>query len=372
MKQTIIPMKNDARLVVRTSGDLFIEGGEEPQLTATVEDGESFRMKDEDGAVYLHANSDTKLKVPAGVNLVLERVSGDASILAISGKVEVQKVGGDLHFQKLNGISVDSIGGDCVFKEVSGTVEIRRVGGDLDGFKAQDVLARSVGGDAELSSVQGKVQVSAGGDAHIQIIDAAVSETNVRTGGAIELVVMENAAANLSLESDSEKISVHAGGQLLDVKERDYVLPLGLGGAAVRLSAGGEIKVREGKEAMGEFSFVFDDLEDTWRDFGREIEEKIRQSMKGVNHSLRHAGWEASNAMRHAADKVEGFTRTDDFGHRSEGKVYGFGFEPNASAPAAKEKKAASDEERMLVLKMLQDKKISVEEAEKLLQALEG
>jgi hypothetical protein len=37
-----------------------------------------------------------------------------------------------------------------------------------------------------------------------------------------------------------------------------------------------------------------------------------------------------------------------------------------------KEKKPASDEERILVLKMLQDKKISVEEAEKLLQALDN
>jgi hypothetical protein len=73
--------------------------------------------------------------------------------------------------------------------------------------------------------------------------------------------------------------------------------------------------------------------------------------------------------MRQAAEKMDGFSR--DF-HGHDGRVYGFGFEPNQEAPAAKEKKVATDEERMLVLKMLQEKKISVEEAEKLLQALEG
>jgi hypothetical protein len=43
--------------------------------------------------------------------------------------------------------------------------------------------------------------------------------------------------------------------------------------------------------------------------------------------------------------------------------------EPDASATKAKS--GPTDEERMLVLKMLQEKKISVEEAEKLLNALD-
>jgi hypothetical protein len=357
-------MKSDAKLVVRASSDLFIEGGELPQLVATVDDGDSFRMKDDNGTIYLHANSDFKLRIPATVSLVLERVGGDASILEMSGKVEVQKVGGDLHFQKLNEISADSVGGDCIFKEISGPIDLKRVGGDLDGFKLGDISAYGIGGDAELSAVQGKVQLSAGGDVHLQFANPQIAGSKIRAGGELSVV-----KANLKLESGSESISVHACGQQLDVEEESYSLPLGEGGETVELNAGGEIDVKEGKEAMGEFSFVFDDIGDTWRDFGKEIEEKIRHSMKGVNHQLRHAGWEASNAMRQAADKMDGFSR--DFNSR-DGRVYGFGFEPNKVAPAAKEKKAASDEERMLVLKMLQEKKISVEEAEKLLQALEG
>ena len=50
--------------------------------------------------------------------------------------------------------------------------------------------------------------------------------------------------------------------------------------------------------------------------------------------------------------------------------MYGFSFDDRSEEPVKKEKKAVSDDERMLVLKMLQEKKISVEEAEKLLQAL--
>jgi hypothetical protein len=369
MKQTIVPMKADARMVIRSTADLFIEGSALPQLTATVDDGDSFRMKDDDGRIYLHINSDTKLTIPETVSLVVERVGGDASILGMKGDVEVQKVGGDLHFQALNKISVDSVGGDCVFKDVASSVVIKRVGGDLDGFKTMDLSAFSVGGDAELSGIQGLVQVGTGGDVHLQLNAQQVKESHVHAGGDITLVVLENSQANLELTSGSYDISVHACGQEVDLEEDYYKLPLGEGGATVELKAGGNIEVREGKESMNEFSFVFDNLGDTWRDFGREIEDKVKRSMRGVNHSLRHASWEASNAVRGAADKIDQFTR--DTPKDGEGKVYGFGFGTNDETPV-KEKKAASDEERMLVLKMLQDKKITVEEAEKLLQALEG
>jgi hypothetical protein len=40
--------------------------------------------------------------------------------------------------------------------------------------------------------------------------------------------------------------------------------------------------------------------------------------------------------------------------------------------PPVAEKRGVSENERILVLKMLSEKKISVEEAEKLLKALEG
>ena len=362
-------MKADARLIIRSSADLFIEGGPQPQLIATVNDGDSFRMRDESGSIYLNSNSDTKLVLPEGASLVIERVGGDASITSMKGKVEVQKVGGDLTLQTLGVISVDTVGGNVIYKDLTGAFEIKRVGGELEGFNAGDISAYFVGGDADLSGVLGKVQLSAGGDVRLQFNAPQIMESRVKAGGDIELSVLENASANLSLQSGGEEITVHACGQELDVEKESYDLPLGQGGAVVQLIAGGDVAVREGKESVNQYSSVFKDLGDTWRDFGHEIEEKVRRSMRGVNQSLRQAGWEASNAMREATDKFDKFSR--NFPSESGGKVYGFGFEPENSGPV-NEKKTASDEERMLVLKMLQEKKITVEEAEKLLQALEG
>jgi hypothetical protein len=358
-------MKEDVSLVIKTGDDIMIEGTDQPQLVATVEDGDSFRMKDEGGAIYIRAASDARLSVPRNARVTIEFAGGEVGLLNLNGNVTVQKVGDDLTFQNLNSISVDSVGGDCFFKEVTGSIEIHRVGGDLDGYNANQVKALAVGGDIELSDISGAVDLKSGGDIHLQLTSAELSESHLQAAGDINLEVAANTKAILNMSSNGESISVKACGQQLDVEERNYTLPLGEGGAAIELNAQGDIKVGEGKESTNEFSFVFNDLGDTWRDFGREIEDKIRQSMKGMNHTLKEAGWQMSDAVQRATEKMHGF----DVG--KEGKVFGFSFDKPGQPEVKKEKKRVSDEERMMVLKMLQEKKISVEEAEKLLQALE-
>jgi hypothetical protein len=55
---------------------------------------------------------------------------------------------------------------------------------------------------------------------------------------------------------------------------------------------------------------------------------------------------------------------------RQEKRTWSFEW-PSSSAPAQREPEV-SDEERLMILRMLEQKKISLEQAEQLLQALEG
>jgi hypothetical protein len=169
MKQTTVPMKEDARLIIRSSADLLVEGSDLPQLSAVVDDSDSFRMKDEGGAIYIRADSDARLRVPAGVSLTLEKVGGDAGLLSLNGQVIIQRVGGDLTVQKVASFAADTIGGDCYCKEITGSVDLNRVGGDMDGFKVGQLNANDIGGDLELSGLGGKVTARVGGDVRLQI-----------------------------------------------------------------------------------------------------------------------------------------------------------------------------------------------------------
>ncbi len=361
MKQTTIPMKEDARLIVKTGGDIMIEGSDSVQLTAIVDDGDSFRMKDENGVIYIKSDSNAKLTIPRKAELTVEWVGGDASVAGLSSRAVIQKVGGDLVLQSMGDVSIESVGGDCFCREIGGSLDIRQVGGDLDGFKVSTVKAVMAGGDISLSGLNGAVEVNAGGDIHVQCSMAEIPVSRLHAGGDISFRVLPGTHATLEMKSSGEEINVSACGQQLSVEQSEYSLPLGEGGNKVELQAGGDIDVSEGKESTNEFSFVFDNLGETWRDFGKEIEMKIKQGMKSVNHSLKQAGWQTEDALHRAAEKMRA----------KEGKVYGFTFDGNAKPETEKSKKGISDEERMMVLKMLQDKKISVEEAEKLLQALE-
>jgi sRNA-binding protein len=83
------------------------------------------------------------------------------------------------------------------------------------------------------------------------------------------------------------------------------------------------------------------------------VQEKMRQAQAKLEQKL-------AAAQRKAEAKS---------GRRPSEKVsFSFGGQPFP----APEKPAASEEERLLILKMLEEKKITIEEAEMLLNALEG
>jgi hypothetical protein len=83
-----------------------------------------------------------------------------------------------------------------------------------------------------------------------------------------------------------------------------------------------------------------------------------------VQEKMRQAQAKLEQKMAAAQRKAQAKT-----GRRPPEKVgFSFGGQPFA-APATS---AASEEERLLILKMLEEKKITVEEAEMLLNALEG
>lgn len=186
------------------------------------------------------------------------------------------------------------------------------------------------------------------------------------------MAVVPGAKAQLEMHSSGQEISVHACGQDADWEGAELSLLLGEGGARILLEAGGEIEVSDHGDTPRDFEEVFDDLEDNWKDFGIELEERIRESLGLASETLARASHNAAHASNRAREKMDRAMRkieekTSNLDQKK--RFVGFAID-NPSSPA-KPKIGASDEERMLVLRMLQEKKISVEEAEKLLNALD-
>jgi len=372
MKQTTIPLKPDARVTVKGSADLSVEGNDEQTLMVIVERGDYLKMWDENGIVRISAFSDCRLLLPNNVPVTVERTGGDCFIRNFSNRVVVGKIGHDLRMDAIGGASVESVGRNCQILNSSGAVEIARVGDTLTTDNIQSILAGSVGDDARLHGVSGRVEVKAGGDIKIQVQqDNKVPAIRAVAGSDIELYLPQNAACQLQLVSGGEDIYVHAAGQHVESSEHDLDLPLGNGGETVYLKSGDEIRVSD--QGAPDWPKDVYNWGDQWKDFGldiaRRIEEGIRIAGDSVDYAVRKAGKASRKAERQVRHAMRGW---DEWGYRPGHHVRVVGFPPEDEAPTeAAPRSETTDQERMLVLKMLQEKKITVEEAEKLLNALD-
>lgn len=372
MKQTIIPMKSDAKVVLSIGGDLYLEGIDQPTFIAVVDDGDSFRMKEETGLIYVRSNSDCKISIPESVNTTIERVNGDCNVQNLKNRIVVGRIDGDLNIRSIGGASIENVGGDCVVKDVSGNIEIARVGGDLVVDQSSQLLVSNVGGDLDAENVTGKVDSNVGGDVELWIKINDIPEMNLKAGGDIHLMVPEGANALLDLSAGGD-IDLETVDQKGEFENELKNLALGQGGALVRLRAGGDICVSDSSSERPDFGKIFINFDTDWSKFARDIESRVKKSMDKALHAADYSTRRAEDLSHTAQEKVDHAMRKMEergiFNERDR-KYPGFSFENRSTASEVKQ--PVSEEERMLILKMLQDKKITVEEAEKLLKALEG
>jgi SHOCT-like domain len=226
-------------------------------------------------------------------------------------EIQITNVGGDLSIRGWERTDLEARSDDSPRVEQDGDAVTLSCGGDLSVSlpRSATVAISYVGGDLKVENLDGAVELSfVGGDVFLQNISGEVSIAGVIGG--------ETRTENVA------KVSMSAQG----------------GGIGVDVSAKVQRKV---DEAMRKADRKL-----------RNAEHKLRQAhsahldfrMRDVEQVMRRDGQSVSprwNASSNTSDAEE------------------------SSHPI-------SDEERMAILKMLQEKKITSEEADKLLAALEG
>ena len=87
---------------------------------------------------------------------------------------------------------------------------------------------------------------------------------------------------------------------------------------------------------------------------------------------MRRAEEKLAETMRKVEQRVQEAERRSGEGDGRRRKSYGWVSPPAPPAPPKPKRAPATDEERMMILRMVEQGKISVEQAEKLLAALTG
>jgi hypothetical protein len=355
-------------------------------------------------------------------------LEGELTIQEASGNLVIHGAGPTL-IQTVNGdLVVKNVAGDLKIKSVNGNATARDIQGD---FSVSD----SVKGDLSLKDVSGNASAKADGNITLSLDPAPGEQYDFTAGGDLLCNLSADASAAVHIVHASDVTVKITGVELGEVGDEPIDFTLGDGDAVLNLSADGNVFVGSQApswEDMGRFGMKFGEkFENMGKDFesiGKiseqitqqiesqmgTIEMQIETQLSGLNARLgaiglsseqqervteraREASEKASERvqekMRRAQEKLdrkiaEAQRRAEQRAREAERRARvherhtgskerrGWRFDwpsppasPGAPVPPSD---PVSDDERMVILRMLEGKKITPEQAEQLLSALEG
>ncbi len=367
MSRTISAGKSPKIKVDAIGGDLSIVGWDGADILVKGDDDElSLNQNGEE--ISLSCNGDLSLRVPKASSFEFKTIGGDASIRGVLGGIELKNIHGDLSIRDAGSISIDTIGADLSLRGAKGSLYVKNAHGDVsirdvDGNVSLD----SVADDLALRGVGGNIKVNVGEDVIVYLDPKVDGAYSIVAGDDILLVLPPNANATLAIQG--EEIDFDWPGVEPDEDATNRAVVLGDGSANISLSAGGDVRVSDRADA-GEYAEEFGNfagLNFDWSGFGEMISRKVGRA---TAQAAKRAEEAARRAERHAERHARKWKANVNVGRWNwdigpDGVVT----PPTPPVPPAE---PVAEEERMAILKMLQEKKITAAQAEELLSALEG
>lgn len=395
MNTTSLTVNNDSpKLAIRSGKNcsLVVRGRDIEDVQVSGKGTKTLEWEDRDGTYHLRVRRDATVEVPRQSRVDLEECRGHVDVSDLPAGVTGGVIGGHARLGSLGSVFLKDIGGHCSVARVEQDVSTGSVGGHLNAdavggdlsipnvgghAKGRDIKGRmllgNVGGHIEFRDVNSMDGLNAGGHAKLKLSALRDSDYSVNAGGNIALQLPVDAGATVHMSSGigdsvqvfgdgSVNVQLNAGGMISLSTGRP-----GANGADKAASGGpGPIEniaqqVRQHIErvietATGRLTVVMDEQGLT-SDKRADLQEQFSEIQE-----------EAVKAAQEAMDTVQTRSRTVweqevkpnlDFLTRES--------EPVQTPPVSPEAQA---KERMMILRMLEEGKISVEEANQLLQAL--
>ncbi len=349
-------------------GDLRLSGRDEPILEAQAPDKGKLQVDEIADGVEITANSGCIIFLPKAARLEVGEVGGDCRVTDLNNEFMIRTIGGDLSLRRVGAGTFERIGADFQGRQIEGNLTIDRIGGDAVIQKVNgDIHLRGVGGDLMLNNVAGQVIGVVGGDAFITLATPAGSHSKVQAGSDLSCRIPPDSSVNVSLSAGGDLD--YPSGVESRLQGEVVAFQLGDGDADIELSAGGDLCLQTGLRDA-------DSTEDWVGEILTEVDAKLAEvearfsvmgaGMYGFNAD--RIGERVRRAVRRAERKVSGRARNKAAKNK---RTLGSRF--SWTLPGSDETfETATDEERLSVLRMVEEGKISVSEAESLLKALEG
>jgi hypothetical protein len=415
MEKKVIFAGQRPRIYIKTQGDLNIKGDETKEVVIRTDSLEDCQLDAEDDEVRIICSGDLNLRVPRQSYVEAEEVSGSAALKAIEGEVTIGKVHGNLSIKDTGPAAVESVSGDLAARQVAGDLEVRRASGSVRVNEVQGdfVVSGVINGSLKLEDVAGDIRAHANGSIQLNLDPRAGQRIDLTADGSIICRLAEDASVNIHVERAADVKVILEQAQLQN-ERAPFQITLGEGEADLILSAGGQVLLAE-QAPEWEFGSVEADFKTFGEDIGSQVSAQLEQQMhmmesqfeaqlENLAFSLEGAGISSIEAerisrkareasarataraqekMKRAQEKIQ--RKVEAAQRRAEAKAraaerrgssrdrrsFNFSWSSQPSHPTAPSD-PVSEDERMMILKMLEENKITPEEADTLLDALEG
>jgi hypothetical protein len=401
------------------SGDLRLKGQDQLEVVAKADDPEGLTLETQDDQVVIRSTGNCLVRVPRDSTIQVQAVHGNASIKALEGDLTIDQINGDLEIRSLGNIQIGTVNGNLASKNVDGNLGIGTVNGEVSARRVQGdfTVTDIVNGNLNLSDIGGNAKAKAGGNIMLRLDPAPGHEYEFSCHGNLFCRLANDSSAEISVPKASQVMANLPGIHAAAPVQAPYALTLGEGDAKVTLSAEGNVVLDThapdldledfdldlSSEVEGMADAVSQQISQQVDSQVRMIEEQLNAQLSSLSMRLSAAKLSADQAriiedrarlaseraatraqervrraqekmeqkMAAAQRKMEAKARAYEKAGRHSRRHWNFDYHAPHTPPTPPGE-PISEDERLMILHMLEDKKITMEEAEQLLSALEG
>lgn len=404
-------------IIDQVLGDLSIKGWDEPSVTIEADPTE-LKLEQIEDTLYLNCTGDCRIHLPHGATIQIKAVHGDAHFKYLQDTLSLDVVHGSITLRTVAETRINSIHGDFSAKQIDGSLFAEIISGNAAiRDVANDCILQNVHGNLDLRNIDGQVSVSCSGNLRLRLGFLGAETYQAKAEGNLHCDLPLNASANLILSSGAEIIKVKTPEKSQVYRQPKVTLDLEDSQSEIQLSAGGGLYVKCDEE-NGE-GFLRESTFDPG-DFGDQIAQQVEaqisshmelmsqqmnEQLERMSDQFKHGGMSseqvnrilgqarqasergaarAQEKLRQSQEKLERKLEANRrlqekraraaSGHSQAQDRRTWGSEPPSAptAPMSTPGGQATEEERLMILRMLEQKKITLEEADRLLSALEG
>lgn len=359
-------------------GDLRLRGRPGDRL---IVDGDNPVVEQigEDQPYIVRCGGDVRISVPEDVNVSVQNVGGDAKLTDLAGSLDIKNVGGDMVVRNARNIQIKAVGGDLRIKRADGNVTIEKIGADATIREVSGaVWIAKVGADLYVRNVEGGCVVeSVGSDLVLNLDFMPELEYRFAVGGDVLCRVQPEADVRFLLPLGID-VQLDMEADISEDDDRQTIL-LGDGSVTVHIERAQSLRlVGQDEDYMLSLGVQ---IEEELEARMSTLEEKLNQQLAGLDERIQakseqfatHAEKIARKAEREAERAAEQIRRSLDrqFKRKRDAGPRRMRFTVSDST-ASRRTDPVSEQERLMILQMVRDNKISIEEAERLLSALDS